>query len=189
VTMFKSIRLRATVAVCAILIVTVALAVIVMSASGPGTERASAATPFSALDRPSRGDTAASNPALQKLRAFNPKLELVGAVQVLANSSGTVWLTRSTVGDVCLIEQPIDDPHGVKARFGCRDAGVAASEGIVAGVPGHWYGVAPDSAPSVSARVDGNTVAVTVANNAFWLPKNASSVTVGGKTVELPFGE
>jgi hypothetical protein len=187
--MFKSTRLRATVAICATLTVAVALAVTVMSASGPGTEPASAATPFPALDRANPGQSAASNPALQKLHDFNPKLELVGAVQVLANSSGTVWLTRSTTGDVCLIEQPTDDPHGVKARFGCRDAAVAASEGIVAGVPGHWYGVTPDSAPNVSARVNGNTVAVAVTDNAFWLPKDASSVTVGDKTLELPSGK
>jgi hypothetical protein len=188
--MFRSVKFSRILVLRSALVAIAAVVVgaVLVFAGGARTASANSAVSAAALPKPS--GSASSVPALQKLQTFAPKLDLADAVQVLSNSTGTVWLTRSTSGETCLIEAPVNDASGVGARFGCRDEAIAATEGIVAGVPGHWYGVVPEnSAQNPSATVNGKTEVLTVTNSAFWVPAEATSVTVGGQTVELPSGK
>jgi hypothetical protein len=150
----------------------------VASAITEGSTIAAADTSFSALQGPHVGPDASADPELRALQADYINLQLVGAVRVIDDADGTIWLSHSTAGELCVIEEPADTSSGVSSRFGCRDASVAAQEGVVAGIPGHWYGVVPDGVP-VSAIVRGAKSQVRIEDNAFRLPSDASGVVVG----------
>ena len=155
--------------------------------TGGQSHSAQAQASFAVLKRPLPNATAPlDDPILSALHGHNPKLELAAARVLLADSVGTIWLASSTDGGLCLVEkvaQP-DSKSGVTSRFSCQDATAVAKRGMVAGVPGEWYGLVPDGAGPVYASVGGQSIAVDVSNGAFRLPEQASSVTLPGSAPE-----
>ncbi|HEY4093955.1 MAG TPA: hypothetical protein VGM33_00495 [Baekduia sp.] len=158
---------------------------------GHNGSSASAGTLFSALARPASGPIAAEIPDIQALGRNKPDLDLIDARNVITDDEGTVWLTTTTDGDVCLIEKPAKQEGAlvpVVSRFSCRTVADVAKGGIVAGVPGHWYGVAPDNFATPSVTVGGETTRVVTKQgaSAFRLPADVETVTVGEVTYKLP---
>lgn len=176
----KSRRRAATVALAA----AVSAGAVTVVALDSGS--AHAAPTFAALNGPVQGPPAASDPVMQGLARANPKLVLSDAHAVIDDGISTVWLTRSTDGDVCLIEKLKPPPPGsapraiVISRFACKTPTDVAKEGFVAGVPGNFYGIVPDGVTEVSATVSGTSRAIAVSNGAFRVPAATSTVTVGG---------
>jgi hypothetical protein len=177
-------HIRSRYAALAVLAASMLVGAVVLFAGGstPSSANASASVPaVSAVST-----RALDDPILQRLQAHQPSLNLESARQVIADSTGTVWVTKATDGEICLIEKPVNNADGVTSRYSCRKASDVAQEGLIAGVPGHWYGLLPDGASSVTAEVAQKATAVAVGANAFRLPADASSVTILGKTVDLP---
>jgi hypothetical protein len=125
----------------------------------------------------------ADEPVLQSLQREHPSLNLGSARVVVSDSTGTVWRTDATNGEVCLVEKPAPpaDTTGPYAlsRFSCQAASTVAAKGMVAGVPGHWYGVTTQDKVRVTAVASGQAVAVDVQNGAFRLPTDATEVAFG----------
>lgn len=123
-----------------------------------------------------------SDTALLGLKKANPALDVAGARLVLADSAGSLWLTSSSNGDVCVLEKinKPDTQDAVSSRFVCKAPAEAAVEGVIGGVPGHWFGVVPDGVDTVYSGQDGRSTPVKVTTNAFRLPAEATSVTVPG---------
>jgi hypothetical protein len=118
------------------------------------------------------------------LQEQHPALSLDQAHLAISDSLGAIWLTSSNDGkQVCLIEKPFDSVY-VIARFGCRDTTDVAAEGMVAGVPGHWYGtVASDN--QATATVGGRASNIAITSGVFRVPAGATSVTMNGRTQHL----
>lgn len=170
----RNLRFIRSAAFAAVILIT-ALA---LALRGGATHVASAEPHYSAMDQPVVEASAASDPALQQLQRHNPKLNLDSARVVLSDASGTVWLTTATDGDICLVER-VGDSSFIASRFSCRHADDVATQGIIGGVPGHFYGAVPDDINKVSAHVGARDVALTVSRNAFRVPPDAASVKVG----------
>lgn len=177
-------------AAAGVVVVVGGLAIVLALTSG--SEPAAAA--YSSLDQPRGPQSASEDENLRRLAANAPKLRLDAARQVLSDSRGTLWVTRAKNGDVCVMESVSDsaaesaartNPFIVRSRFSCKSAELAAEQGVIAGVPGNFHGIAPDDA-SVVARSNGQAQAVRLENNAFRVPPDASSVVVGDHRHDLP---
>jgi hypothetical protein len=178
--------------ISALAVMAIGIALLMLLVAANRSADASAGGVFSALTQPvTAGPNASSDPVLRELEFQNPNLDLTTARAVLSDTEGTVWLARGVNGDICLIERPANTAVGdldrqVTSRFGCRSQDDAAKEGIVAGVPNHWYGVVPDGFGDPSVRVGDRSLAVAKSGEAFRLPAGATSVTTGSTTYELP---
>lgn len=178
-TMFQFSRRRLTV----FLLGLVALSAVVLSLATRDSADAQKARPqvIRAAAAPST-NVAADDPVLQKLAQDSPKLDLDRAVLVLDDAAGKAWATTAADGQVCVIERPAvttGTAPVVTSRFGCRDAKVAAEEGVVAGVPGHWIGLAPSAAVKVSSG------SLQPQSGAVRVDPAAKSVTLDGHTTAL----
>lgn len=149
-------------------------------AAGP-----SAASGDSASDS-GRVVSAATDPVLLELQKRNPALALDTAREVLSTETSTVWLIDASNGDLCLIERVRDIQSDVGARFSCKSREDAAREGLLGGVPGHFYAVPAAGVGSVTAKVAGKPVGVPMTKDAFWVPAAATEVTLGESPIELP---
>lgn len=159
-----------------------------------GSEQAAAA-PYSALNQPQGPESAPEDPNLQVLARQNHKLQLEQARRVIADSKGSVWVTTATNGDICLLESVSDSaaeeaaqgmPLIVRSRFACSSAQDAAKQGVIGGVPGNFYGIAPDGAQVRAATSVGSSERLYTTNNAFRVPPQATSVVVGDHRHNLP---
>jgi hypothetical protein len=137
----------------AILAAAVTGMLLMLSMSG-SSSTAVGASSYAALDRPVSGPAATADRELQMLERERATLNLPSARIVLNDSGSTVYATRSTDGDLCLVERVTDPTSQVSSRFVCKDAELVARQGMIRGV----Y--------------------VEVKNNAFRLPGDTTSATV-----------
>jgi hypothetical protein len=158
-----------------------------------GAARQASAASYSALSASPGSASAANDSSLVGLAKSNPNLDLSNAREVLVSAESTVWLSTAHNGDICLLETlsgalASPDPRmTIDSRFACSNPTDAAKNGVIGGTPGHFYGVVPDGVATVAAEVDGKLVPVPIANNAFRLPADASSVVVGdANPIALP---
>lgn len=185
----RSIMSRFTIKASAMLIAACGAMLLALLASGSGRDGAAFAAPFAALNNAARDSSrAVDDPELQVLAGANPRLVLSTARLVLEAPNSKVWITTATNGDVCLIESGRDE-LGPMARFSCKTPKDAEAEGIIGGVPGHFYGAVPDGIEKVTAkqRGGGGAQTISVTSNAYYLPPDTAAVIIGDKgTMSLP---
>jgi hypothetical protein len=159
---------------------------------GPHDARVATARAASHVDAKRRvdaGTPAVFDSEVKELAKQNPNLDLARSRVVLSDERSTVWLTPGVNGDVCLVERTTlsPDTSGATARFACRTEEDATRDGIIAGVPGAWYAYMPHGNATVAAEIRGKRTLLTARNNAFRIPADASSLTIGGAApVALP---
>lgn len=128
---------------------------------------------------------ATRNAALQTLKDDKPTMDLTRAYQAVADDQGTLWVVPSVdSSQLCVVEVPSD--RSVIFRFVCNDAATVNEDGLVGGTPGDWFGYAPPSPDAPQARRPSGVQTLSVTNNVFRLPADATTTTVGGKTISLP---
>ena len=116
---------------------------------------------------------------LARLQQDHSGIDVANAMKAVADADGTIWVAPADDGNVCVIEEPINRGSGlsvVHLRFGCRERALVDREGLIAGAPGHWYGIAPRNGARVTAMVDGRATAVEKTGRVFRLPADADAV-------------
>jgi hypothetical protein len=160
-----------------------------------GTHVASAAADFQGLGLVG-GGIQPSDPAYQEIARTPDGIEAAAARKLLTDAGGTIWIAPTTSGDVCLVWDPSTAATTIPGWPGlvlgpgvsCAHPAQATTQGVFIGVPGpgRWeYGVAPDGM-NVVATVNGTPSPLAVTNGAFHVPPEATRVTVGTTTTNLP---
>ncbi len=129
--------------------------------------------------------------AIAHLAQANPDLRADKAVIELNDTGGEIYRTDGANDTICLIELPNHDsenPAIVESRFVCGRSSDAAEQGVIGGVPGHWFGIATDPSTPVSTHMSDGTERQVERNTTgvFRVPTGAVSVTVGQHTHQLP---